>query len=163
MSKQLSVYAYDTPDGARKLVAFSSRAGAAVLFGVSIYLLTTHGGVTEKDDEVAVALSDPGAVWMRKPGGTSWEILSDSGKSELIQRPGGVRAGAGKPRIAKHLSTQRSISLDDDAHGKFMELGGTRYLRKVLSADLDLTDQEWEELSARGGAQWIRAQLDAQR
>lgn len=162
MTNKLKVYAYSQPDGTRQLVAFSSKAGAAALLGVTPYLLSIHGEVSQQADEVATALSEPGAVWARQPGGESWSIVSDAGKAQLIPRHGGKRAGAGQPRLAPKVSRPRSISLDDDTHAAFMALGGTKYLRRVIAANLDLADQEWEELSRRGGAEWLKELLSGQ-
>lgn len=159
MTNKLKVYAYSQPDGARQLVAFSSKSGAAALLGVTTYLLATHGEVSQQADEVAVALSDPGAVWERQPGGESWSVVSDAGKAQLIPRHGGKRAGAGQPRLAPKVSRPRSISLDDDTHAAFMALGGSKYLRRVIAANLNLTNKEWDELARRGGVRWLKELL----
>lgn len=159
MNKSPIVHAFNDQDGTRKLVAHPTKAGAAQLLGISTYLLATHGEVTEVPSEVEAALSAPGAVWARQPGEKSWIAISDSSKSQLLPKQGGKRPGSGQPRLAAKLSRPRSISLDDDTHAQFMALGGTKFLRKTIAASLDLTDQEWEELAKRGGAEWIRMQL----
>lgn len=163
MTGKLTVYAYKMPDGARHILAFPTRSGAAPLLGVSVYLLATHGEVTDDAAEVAKALSDPGVVWSYPPGASEWVMVSDAGKEQLSQPRGGKRAGAGQPRIAATPARARCISLDDESHAVFMALGGTRFLRKALAAELDLTDVEWAELNERGGGRWIKQALEQAR
>ncbi|MDH0959073.1 hypothetical protein EGJ86_19360 [Pseudomonas sp. o96-267] len=151
-----TVYAYVDPDGNRRVVAYKSLAGAAKLLDLTPYQLRQYGEVSEKPSEVELALSEPGSVWQRARGSDDWAKLSGAEKLADIPQVGGKRKGAGRHRIADEISTGRSVSLDDDAHAAFIALGGSKYLRKVLAANLDLDDQEWEQLRERGGASFIR-------
>ena len=161
MSTSPTVYAFNEQDGTRKLVACPTKAGAAKLLGISPYLLTTHGEVTDSASEVKVALSDPGAVWARKPGDDSWAMIAGAENALKLPRQGGRREGAGQKRLATGLTRVRTVSLDDERHARFLALGGTKYLRKAIDASLDLTDEEWQQLLSLGGGKWIRSQLRA--
>lgn len=159
MSRTPTVYAYNEQGSTRKLVAHPTKAGAAKLLGVSTYLLATHGEVTELPSEVEVALSAVGAVWARKPGEDSWTMTAGAENALQLPKMGGNRHGAGKKRLANSPSRPRCVSLDDEAHARFMELGGTKYLRRAIAASIEFTDQEWDQLIALGGGEWIRSQL----
>lgn len=161
MTTNLQVYAITQDDGTRRVVASSAKLRAATLLGVSSYILATHGEVTNKADECKRALSDPGAVWARAAGAKTWVKTQDSAADKALPKRGGKRAGAGQPRIASGPAIQRGFRMDNENYARFMELGSVKFLRKVIAADLDLTDQEWAAFEEMGGAAWLREQIAA--
>ncbi|CRN71090.1 hypothetical protein PAERUG_P40_Scotland_4_VIM_2_09_12_04237 [Pseudomonas aeruginosa] len=161
MAKELKVFALNQGDGTRRIVASPTKSRAATLLGVKGYYLDTHGGPTEDAEEKELALSDPGAVWAMRPNGKKWTKVADSKKAEALPSHGGKRPGAGKPLIGPGPSKQRGFRMDDENYARFMKLGGTKFLRKVVASGLDLTSKEWADLEKLGGVAWLRKQMAA--
>lgn len=161
MSKKLSVYRLDGEDGTRRIVAAPTKARAATLLSVTTYLLATYGSVSQDDEEIELALSDPGAIWALKPNGQKWNKITSSNKAAALSGHGGKRAGAGKRPIGDGPAKQRWLSLDDASYDTYVARGGVQFLRQVLASGLDLTEREWADLERLGGMVWLRAQLSA--
>lgn len=161
MSRELSVYALETSDGIRRIVASCTKAKAATLLGVTTYLLATYGALSHDPEEVELAVSDPGAVWALKPDGKKWSKVSSSSKASALNGHGGRRAGAGKRPLGDGPAKQRWLSLDDVSYATYMDRGGVQFLRHVLASGLDFNDQEWADLEALGGMEWLREQMSA--
>jgi hypothetical protein len=65
-SVKLNVYGMNLDGVHRAIVAAPSKKKAAELFGTTLGQLNNYGGRSETETEVALALSEPGAVWYRK-------------------------------------------------------------------------------------------------
>lgn len=159
MSKNLTVYMLNLDDGSRRIVATDSKSKASKLFGVSIYILNNRSETVIDPDLVELALSDPGAVWAKQPDASKWSKIVDSRKAAQLPARGGWRPGAGTKPVGKEPGKNRGLRMDDETYESFKRLGGTRYLRQTVAAELTLDDSEWEKLRALGGAKWLRKQL----
>lgn len=152
----LTVYAIETGDEVRRIVAATSKARAAKLLQITSAQFKAHATESHRDDELALALSDPGAVWMTHPMQEGWQQVASSRKARMLPPHGGPRAGAGKPRVAKGLAKNRTVRLDDESWKQLCDYGSSKFVRAMLA--LGLTACELRELEARGG-DWLREQL----
>lgn len=157
----LSVFVLRLPREQR-MVAFSTKKGAAKLLGVSPYLLSVHGSTSTLPLDLEPALSEPGSVWTRLGDGFAWNKLRPAPTDLNFKPRGGRRDGAGRSPVGTEAARERSFRLDDARYHKYLALGGVRYLRQVIDAGLDLTADEWSRLAARGGGSWLREALESE-
>jgi len=71
--RQLKVYGVNLNGHYRGIVAATSRTAAARAFGIKPYHMRDFGSETGNPEEVALALSRPGAVFQRAYGGIGAE------------------------------------------------------------------------------------------
>lgn len=157
--EKLTVYCIEVGE-ARKIVATENPYRAARLFEISRYLFSLHARTTESDNEVEVAMSDPGAVWARHIDSPEWIKCASSRKARGFEPQGGQRPGAGRPRSASTLRRQRSISADEHTWSTFRSRGGTAFLEHALNAGLAPSCAELSQLKALGGGKWLRQMLE---
>lgn len=158
--EKLTVYCIEVGE-VRKIVATQNPYRAARLLEISRHLFGLHARTTESEDEVEVALSDPGAVWARHIDIPDWIKCASSRRARGFAPQGGHRSGAGRPRSAPTLRRQRCISADDQMWSTFRERGGTPFLEQALASGLAPSDAQWTQLSALGGSEWLRVKLNA--
>lgn len=157
MPKDIAVFGVEKGE-TRLIVAAQNPTKAAKLFTISKYLLDQHGfKPSEREEEIA--RKDPGAVMAQHPDASEWTVLVSARKALALKPHGGYREPAGRKPLGNGLSKPRGVSMDDELWATFLSLGGSKFLRQVLTSGIDFNQAEWDELSRVGGADWIREQL----
>lgn len=72
MTKKLKVF-HGRFDGTnREMVATATKKEAAELFGFSLHTLNQYASITGNKDDIAVALTKPGTVFIKHRNGVAW-------------------------------------------------------------------------------------------
>lgn len=170
--------------GLRKIVAGPSWSHAAKLLEISTHMLKTHGEISQSENELSVAMADPGAVFGYIEETEQWQRLLSSKRSRLLPANGGYRPGGGKPLEGNSVAKGRCVRLMESHFDAYQALGGITWMRQqirtseeasttigILSWEssslaslrsIRLCNEDFEKYTKLGGVRWLRWTIEVQ-